>query len=275
MITSALALASRGLPVFPLHSVVKMAGRDGYVCTCGRLSCGEHAGKHPLGRVVPHGHRDATTDARIITHWFEAYPHANLGIATGSVVVVDVDPRHGGDEMLRRIELQHRALPHTWRSITGGGGEHIFFAPPASASIACGKLAEGIDIKAAGGYVVAPPSLHLSGRAYAWNVDHHPDTTPLAPMPAWLAELSRRTSAGRPVEEWRGLVRDGVSEGQRNQTVAKLAGHLLRRYVDPLVVLELVTAWNAVRCQPPLSHSEIVITVDSIARREMARRQQL
>lgn len=269
---SALDLACLGLPVFPLHSVVKMDKCDRYICTCGKLDCGS-AGKHPLGRVAPNGFKGATTDKAKVSHWFTCYPDANVGLATGSIVVVDVDPRNGGDISLRQLERCHGELPHTWRSITGGGGEHIFFAPPAGSQISCIQLSEGIDLKAGGGYIVAPPSKHVSGRNYCWNVDYHPDTTPLAPLPAWIAELSkRRAGVSWSVQAWRGLIGNGVSEGERNTAIAAVSGHLLRHYVDPKVVLELLLAWNAGSCKPPLPHSEIVTIVDSIARRELARR---
>jgi hypothetical protein len=66
---------------------------------------------------------------------------------------------------------------------------------------------------------------------------------------------------------------NGVPEGRRNDTIARLAGHLLRRYVDPHVVLDLLLAWNSTRCKPPLEHGEIIRTVDSIAGKELRRRQ--
>jgi hypothetical protein len=68
------------------------------------------------------------------------------------------------------------------------------------------------------------------------------------------------------------IVCAGVTEGGRNTTIAKLTGHLLRRHVDPVVTLEMLTAWNAMRCKPPLSDREVEAIVDSIAGREIKRR---
>jgi hypothetical protein len=277
-LASALAFASRGLSVFPLHSVVKSS--DGrFVCTCGKADCGKNTGKHPLGEAAPHGHTDATTDRRKIEWWFRNWPHANLGLACDQVAAVDVDPRHNGDESLRRLEQEYGELPRTWRTISGGGGEHVLFRRPADVQIGCRTaLLEGIDIKAgAGGYIVAPPSLHMSGRNYAWNVDFHPKDTPLAPMPTWLVELIRKApeSTAKSVEAWRALVRDGVVDGERNSSLTSLAGHLLRRFIDPLVTLELLLAWNLTRCQPPLTAAEVKATVGSIATRELARRKRI
>jgi hypothetical protein len=177
---SALDLARLGLPLLPLHFI-----RDGR-CSCGDRSC-VSPGKHPLADLVPHGFKNASVNARTIVRWFTSYPHANLGMVTGPVVALDVDPRNGGDPTLHRLERRHGALPLTWRSATGGGGEHVFFASPAG-GIASAKLGKGIEFKASGGYVVMPPSLHVSGRRYAWQQDPH---STLAPLPAWVISTLR------------------------------------------------------------------------------------
>ena len=76
----------------------------------------------------------------------------------------------------------------------------------------------------------------------------------------------------RPVEDWRSLVAQGAPQGQRNDSLASLAGHLLHKYVDPLVVLELLICWNRTKNRPPLLDDEVAQTVDSIAGRERLRR---
>jgi hypothetical protein len=82
--------------------------------------------------------------------------------------------------------------------------------------------------------------------------------------------------AKQPVtgSDWVTLASTDVVEGGRNSTIAKFAGHLLRRYVDPHVTLELLLAWNATRCKPPLDHTEVVRTINSIAGAELRRRSQ-
>lgn len=90
------------------------------------------------------------------------------------------------------------------------------------------QAAAGIDVRGDGGYIVCPPSQHISGRAYAISVDHHPDEVPLAAVPEWLLELlhpsaTHGRAGARPVSEWRQVVATCVSEGERNQTVASLA----------------------------------------------------
>ena len=237
LLEGALDLARRGLPVFQCWGV--RPSTDGrLVCECGSLKC-DRAGKHPHTRYARKGFLDASDKTNCISGWWRHFPTANIGLPTEGMVVLDVDPRHGGDESLKLLEAEHE-IPPTWRSLTGGGGEHIFFRAPHGVKIssnASEKLAKGIDVRASGGYVIAPPSLHRSGRRYAWNIDFHPDETPLADAPSWLVSA---LSAPPPVskqaaqlDRWLEIVRDGVVEGARNDSLTRLAGHLLRKLRRP------------------------------------------
>ena len=128
--------------------------------------------------------------------------------------------------------------------------------------------------RADGGFVVAPPSIHPSGRRYAWSVDC---ASAIAAAPDWLvAKLGSRSNGNgtRPVPpaEWRALAANGVAEGARDTSVTRLAGYLLRRHVDPFLALELLQSWNAQRCTPPLPAADIDRIVESIAGRELRRR---
>jgi hypothetical protein len=210
-------------------------------------------------------------DETEVRGWFHRWPEANVGIVTGAVsslVVLDIDPIHGGDDSLRVLERAHGALPHTIEGVTGGGGRHIYFAHPGRPVQNQVGLASGIDVRGDGGMVVAPPSIHPSGRRYAWVVSPQAGATPLAPMPCWLLRLVERLGdrPGHPLKHWRRLARDGVQEGERNNSIASLAGHLLWHGVDPKVTLELLLCWNAHRCRPPLSDHEVARTVDSVLR---------
>lgn len=183
LLAAALDYAGQGWPVLPLHSI-----RDGH-CTCGKADCDRPA-KHPLGRLVPHGVKDATTDEATIRAWWTAAPWASVGIATGGVsgiVALDVDPRSGGNESLDALEHKHGTLPETITSATGGGGEHRLFEHPGSTIGNRVNLAPGLDVRGDGGYIVAPLSLHASGERYAWLLS--PDDVPLAGIPLWLLKL--------------------------------------------------------------------------------------
>lgn len=213
-----------------------------------------------------------------IANWFGRWPDANIGIVTGQIsnlVVLDIDPRHGGDESLNRLALRFGRLPPTLTVKTGGGGRHFYFtalAEPAALPSRVG-LVQGIDVRAEGGLVVAPPSVHPSGRRYRWEScgDASQDA---APLPRWLIALIRAEGrrSEHDSEHWRRLVAGGVEQGKRNDTIASFAGHLMRCGVDIEVIKEMLVCWNKVRARPPLDDSEVLRTVDSIHRTHRRRR---
>jgi Bifunctional DNA primase/polymerase, N-terminal/Primase C terminal 1 (PriCT-1) len=251
MIRTAITLAAKGMHVFP--------------CWPGT--------KKPR---TAHGCKDATTDIFTITNWWTSEPELNLAVATGAasgIFVVDVDGIDAEAE-LRRLESEHGALPPTVESITARG-RHVWFRHPGpSIKNSASVVAPKIDIRGDGGFIVTPPSLHPCGRRYAWSVD---SAKKIADAPDWLlTKITKRDTqkinGATPPTEWRELISAGVDEGARDCSAAKLAGHLLRRFIDPFVVLELIKAWNSTRCRPPLAESDIERIVASIATREIERR---
>jgi hypothetical protein len=229
-------------------------------------------GKTPL---TAHGLKDASTDPAVVTAWWQQWPEANIGIVTGgkaSFWVLDIDGAEG-ENTLSALEEKYGALPQTVEVITGGGGRHLYFQYPQQGAIfnSAGRLGLCLDVRGNGGYVVAPPSIHETGRRYEFSVDSHDW---ILPAPAWLVDLVQRPEGKKsavPVSEWLNLAK-GVIEGQRNSSLARLAGKLLQCGFDPLMTLELCHAWNEARCKPPLEQAEVTRTVNSIAGRELARR---
>ncbi|MEW2518154.1 DUF3987 domain-containing protein [Actinacidiphila alni] len=191
MIASAQQYAARGWRVLPLHHQV-----DGR-CTCGNPKADpkhdyRQGGKHP---VHASWQKDASADWATIADWWRARPTANIGIATGKasgIFVLDVDPDSGGLDSLTALEAAHGRLPATWRVETGSGGLHFYFAWPGfNPRNSAGKLGPGLDIRADGGQVVAPPSVSVKG-PYTVRDDTDP-----APAPEWLVEMIR-PAAPRP-----------------------------------------------------------------------------
>lgn len=204
-----------------------------------------------------------------VAQWFERWPDANVGIVTGEIsnlIVLDVDPQHGGDSSLERLERQFGAVSPTIEAATGGGGRHLYFAHPGTLVRNRAGIAQGIDLRGDGGYIVAPPSIHPSGGRYAWRTGRSPAEFALAAPPRWLLRATGALRRGRALADWRRLVHEGVPQGQRNSTIASLAGHLLWHGVDAAVALELLLAWNRMRCRPPLDDGEVAQVVQSIAR---------
>lgn len=205
-----------------------------------------------------------------VAGWLARWPRCNLGVVTGRVsglVVLDVDPAHDGTASLEALEVAHAPLPPTQETRTGGGGRHLYFRHPGGNVRNRAAIAPGLDVRGDGGYVVAPPSIHPSGAPYEWLTGRGPQDIPCAALPGWL--LTRITegggaSGGHGPGYWRAFVRDGVAEGERNATVASITGHLLWHGVDPDVIAELLLAWNAARCRPPLPDDEVLRTVKSI-----------
>jgi hypothetical protein len=229
-------------------------------------------GKTP---ATPHGYLDATTDAVQIDAWWQENASYNLAIATGSiskVFVIDTDTADA--------EVALTALGELPKSVTvlTAKGRHRYFSMPPGLKMGCSvrKLVPGvgIDIRADGGYVLSPPSVHPSGLIYKWDRN---GVRTFAAAPQWLLDKivaikGNGNGQCRPSSEWRQLVTDGVDEGQRDESVTRLSGYLLRRYVDSGVVRQLVGCWNELRCRPPLPTEEIDRIVDSIAGREQGKR---
>jgi len=256
---AAAVYAALGWPVFPLHTI--SAG----LCTCTRPACSS-PGKHPRTR---HGLKDASTDKAIVVDWWEQWPEANVGVRTGSasdLLVLDVDAESDGEESLGRLEQTHGRLPRTLTALTGGGGRHLFFRhPDGEVRNSAGKLGAGLDIRADGGYIVAPPSIHASGGVYRWQEGHALGDVPLADPPSWLLELlSRRDPMGQVPTAV--LPVGVIGEGSRNATLASLAGGMRRRGMSEEQLLAELRLINRERVEPPLPDPEVVAIAASISR---------
>lgn len=225
-------------------------------------------GKRPIVRWQTFEDRHPTEAE--VRGWFERWPSSNAAVVTGAIsgiVVLDVDTQHGGEESLRRLAVRNAGLPQTVEATTGGGGRHIYFKHPGFEVKNRAGLSPGLDLRGDGGVIIVPPSIHPSGKPYSWRKGRAPHEIALAPLPDWLlAPRFGGASQGHPLSYWRNLVHEGVGEGQRNAMVASFTGHLLWHGVDADVVLELMLAWNRVRCRPPLEDEEVIRTVRSIER---------
>lgn len=137
--------------------------------------------------ITSHGWQDATLDPAQIIAWWDANPSAQIGVNPGpGSLVLDVDPRHGGDKTLADLVAKHGKLPITPTVSTGGGGHHYWFK--SDAQLTSKSIAQGLDVKASNGYVIAPPSIHHeTGKAYAWL---HGLDTPTADAPPWLVTMA-------------------------------------------------------------------------------------
>jgi hypothetical protein len=204
---AALGYASRGIPVLPLHYPLPHHGdlqpvpgdqqpavRTG--CSCRDPGCGQSA-KHPLGSLVPHGVKDATTNRARILAWWTQHPQANIGLATGFAFdVLDVDGPAGA-QAIGTLAADHGLVSSGPLVRSGGRGWHYYLAPTGLGNIRLREL-EHVDWRGRGGYVVAPPSRHASGHRYQWLPGRDLDA-PLAEVPAVLWERLHRQPPQRPL----------------------------------------------------------------------------
>lgn len=240
-------------------------------------------GKNPLTK---HGLKDATRDIEQIHKWWSKIPNAGIGIPTGKIngfVVLDCDVKRNregfiianGFETLEELTDKYGELPDTVIQHSGSGeGQHYLFKYQEGIRNATDFL-PGLDIRGDGGYIVAAPSIHPSGKEYTWDAGFHIAETEITDIPGWLLNLIRRPKeeqhTTRPSSYWIDVF-NNTREGNRNNNATSLAGHLLRRYVDPLLVKEIMHLWNGEKVQPPLDVEELNRVINSVATRELRRR---
>jgi hypothetical protein len=231
LLAAALAYAETGLPVLPL------------------------AGKVPRNG---NGLTGASTDTELIREWWARWPDANVGIRTGEqagVFVLDVDVQHGGGATLKALAREHGKLPMTATVLTGGGGSHHYFRYPENGiRNSAGQLGAAVDIRGEGGYCVAPPSVHESGRPYKWMRTLERG---IADPPGWLLAETSQNGAAPAVGE-------AIRKGERDSTLASLAGTMRRRGMDEAAILAALRETNK-RCKPPLPGRSLERIAASVA----------
>jgi hypothetical protein len=266
---AALKLAAKDFAVFPLRPRTKEPySDDKFFKTAGGYKC-------------------ATRDSELIEFWWRREPEANIGLATGSVSgiwILDVDGDQGR-EALATLEEQHGQLPPTVEVITPGKidkktgvhtgkGLHLYFRYPLGRDIRNAQDHADLHVRGNGGYVLVPPSAHPDGGNYAWSVDSA-DT--FADAPEWLINLITNKGAGAAPaaaaspEAWRTFLANTYEGSRRGYAIARLAGYLLRKWIDPAIALSLCQMFNTAHCIEPLTWNEVYKIFDAIAGREADR----
>ena len=185
--------------------------------------------------------------------------------------MLDIDGLDAEAE-LRILEKEFGSLPPSVELITARG-RHVWFRYPTDVQVpnSAGKIAPGCDIRAtADTYWRRRRYIQAAGVMNGQSIVRARTGTGLAPRKSIAAE--QRRDAAAPAGAMARAGRSGAAEGTRDCTVTKLAGHLLRRRIDPFVALELLQSWNATRCVPPLPAKDIERIVASVAGRELRRR---
>lgn len=168
VLDAALGYAIRGWYVLPVYGIDKYGN-----CTCGgKANC--KPGKHPM---LSNWQTRASKSLNTLTKWWTQSPDANIGICCGKsrLVVIDVDPKNSGDQTFTQVLKDFPEVGKTLTAKSGSGGRHYYFTVLRGISVKNDtgtKLGPGIDIRADGGLIIAPPSKHLSGGTYAWLRPH-------------------------------------------------------------------------------------------------------
>lgn len=200
-------------------------------------------------------------DEKQIRKWWKQYPQANVGVITGSVsgiIVLDVD----GEEGQASLKNLAKGLLPTPVTNTGNGNHYIFKHPGREIRNFASRE-PGLDLRGDGGYIVAPPSIHPSGRQYEWALN--PDDTPPADMPDWLLELTEKkpTATGGTTERLDpSSILQGVPEGERDWTLFRYASRLRAKGYDRSEAETLVLQ-AAANCTPPFPEDEALKKVES------------
>lgn len=187
-----------GYRVFPLWPITP-EGR----CSCGVEDCNQ-PGKHP--RISNWTQVPRWSDEQIDMMIEHQGAEDHFGVVVDGFLVVDIDPRNGGDEsywkLVEALEGEDLAMQSTFVVHTGGGGRHIYFALPQDGAAYVQHLRgfDGIDFKTSG-FVVGAGSLHASGSRYEAE-----ELDTLTAAPESLLEQLRKPDTHRT--EYRGQTMD-------------------------------------------------------------------
>jgi hypothetical protein len=225
-------------------------------------------GKEPL---TERGFHDASTDVGTIESWWHFHPSANVAIATEGLIVLDVD---GEDNAWltteRALDLAIAPL-----CISASGGRHYHFRQPTSGNYRAhaGRLAPHVDVRADGGYAVFPPSKLVGGKAYRWaegmELDVPADRLP--EPPTWLVKALDQLATSTPTLAHVATgsnAANPIPAGQRNATLARLAGTMRRVGMAQAEIVAALHVTNATRCSPALEPDEVDRIAASVARYE-------
>lgn len=200
-------------------------------------------------------------DENQIREWWRQYPKANVGIVTGSIsgiVVLDVDGEDGLSS-LTRIGEKLRPTPIS----NTGNGHHYIYKHPGKEIRNFSRREPGLDLRGDGGYIVAPPSVHPSGREYEWSID--PFISSPVELPDWLLDLTKKKVSSGSTSEERidpAKVLQGCPEGERDWTLFRYASRLRAKGYDRSEAETLVLQ-AAANCTPPFPEDEALKKVES------------
>lgn len=195
---------------------------------------------------------------KTVENWFNNLSGAGVGVVTGkisNIIVLDVE-----SWCKTPLEKLLKKFPTQMISKSGSGGYHLFYQYPVGRNKISNRVGifDGADLRADGGFIVLPPTVHPNGMQYEWVQRGIPGAFPLA-----LLELESKPSIQN--EGWITEALRGVSEGGRNDTCARLAGYFFKKGMTADIVEALLLDWNE-KNDPPMPLKELRTTIKSIER---------
>lgn len=229
--------------------------------------------------VTQHGVNDWTDNPDNVRSWWASHPDHNVGLAcgtpSGGLLVLDFDVDELADKdgaaTLREWERAHGELPATAVSVTGGGGMHYLYRTDRTNIRPSANAELGVDVRSDGSYIVAPPSVHSSGRRYEWQ--DPPWESPIATADGAVYDFLDHVQRNGGSDEGRrpgGRFRlpDRIGEGGRDDTLFRYASHLRALGRSDEEILTSVAGANATRCDPPLPAPDVERIARSACRYE-------
>ncbi len=216
--------------------------------------------------ATKHGCKDATC---ITDGMAERWGARGIGIAMGAaglrhVVALDFDVDELADKdglaTLREWEAEHGELPETWRVITPRGGLHLYYGLPDGSEGYANSVNEelAVDVRADGGYLVAPPTKLANGRGYEWECGYGPGEIEMADADANVLAFIDHVQAGKVAKRGeRFELPTVIPAGERHNTLMKQACQLRAKEMDDATILSVLKVTNAERCKPPYSAREV------------------
>ncbi len=226
--------------------------------------------------------------------WTSENPNYNIGIVTGApsggLIVLDLDNHadkgKNGSANLEAWERAHGVtLPETVTALSGSGGVHLYYRDPDHtyqniADKGNDPAFSGIDIRANGGQVVAPPSIHPNGGRYEWKAGASPDDIQIAQVnetvkqfmddiykannascvkktPDTTKTAKETPDTAKKTPDRQNTPGDEIPEGCRTQTLVSMIGAMIRAGFSDEEIRAAITVANDNRCDPPLTDKEL------------------
>lgn len=256
MLPYALQYAQAGLRVFPLSP-------------CDKTPLKGSKGLH-----------EATNNIGVIKQWWTSNPFYNIGCATGNgIAVIDIDEgtdnngkSKSGEDSIAQWQSENGQLPDTLTAISGKGGRHLYYRTGNKYSSKAGVI-KNVDVRAEGGYIVLPPSIHPNGNRYSWVGDFGIDKIASADQTVSKIlslgcnktnNISLSTISNKLILQTDILDRLNFDEGSRNDSLYRFGCSLQGKGVSDVDVFNELTRINLSRCNPPLSVQEVNSIYNSV-----------